>query len=102
MKTSSFNSRLIFSGDTALLVFSILLLLGSIGMVAGLKAAVIQAVGGASFLFSPVFFILSCWEFIKHQRLKRTLFAATFFLVATCIDFGIIIYLMRQPLSRLH
>ena len=102
MKTASFNSRLIFSGDTALLIFSILLFLGSIGTVAGLQVAVVQVIGGASLLFSPVFFILSCWEFSKHQRLKRTLFAAIFFLVATCINFGIIIYLMRQPLSRLH
>jgi hypothetical protein len=82
MKTPHFNLRLIFSGDTMLVVFSFVLLLAVLGCP---MPQVFRVLGGLTILLGPAFFILSCLELIKYQRQKRTIVAAITFLAATVI-----------------
>jgi hypothetical protein len=86
VKTTYSNLLLAFSGDSVLLVFSIALFLASLANAtqwAVLRA--FQFCGICVTLLSLTFLILSSMELFKHQRQKRTIIAALFFLAATVI-----------------
>jgi hypothetical protein len=91
MKTLYCNLRLIFSGDTVLLVFSILLFLASMANVTHWPALrAFRFCGICTLLLSLTFFLLSSVEIFKHQRQHRTIIAALLFLAATvlCLSNG--------------
>jgi asparagine N-glycosylation enzyme membrane subunit Stt3 len=86
MKTSHSNVRLIFSGDTVLLVFGALLFLASLANATQRPMLRhFRFCGIVTTLFSLTFLMLSSLELFKHQRRKRTILAATLFLAATVI-----------------
>jgi hypothetical protein len=84
MKTLNSNLRLIFSGDTVLLVFSIALLLASLAN--RTQWPVLRSFrfcGVLTFFLSLAFCLLSGLEAFKPRRRKRTILAAMFFLAST-------------------
>jgi hypothetical protein len=86
MKTLYLNLRLIFSGDTVLLVFSILAFLASLANVTQwpeLRAFRFCCI--CTTFFSLAFCILSILELFKHPRRTRTIISATIFLAATVL-----------------
>jgi hypothetical protein len=86
MKKLLINLRLIFCGDTVLLVFSILLFLASVAN--STQWPLLRAYrfcGICTLLFSVTFLLLSGLELLKGQRQKRTILAAILFLAATVI-----------------
>jgi uncharacterized membrane protein len=86
MKTQYSNLRLIFSGDTVLLAFSILLFLASLANATQWTVLrTFRFCGIVTTLFSLAFLMLSGFELFKHQRRKRTIMAAVLFLAATVI-----------------
>ena len=90
MKALYFNLRLIFSGDTVLLVFSVALLLASLANAT--QWAVLRGFrfcGICTLLLSLTFFLLSGLELLKQQRPKRTMVATVFFFLATLLCFRI-------------
>ena len=87
MKTLCSNLRLIFSGDTVLVAFSIALFLASLANATHwhlLRAC--RFCGILTLLFSFTFSLLSSSELFKPQRRKRTILAATLFWAATVIS----------------
>ncbi len=89
MKTLYLNLRLIFSGDTVLLVFSILLFLASLANATQwLMLRTFRFCGIMTLLLSLTFLLLSGMELRKQQRQKRTILAAILFLAAviTCLS----------------
>ena len=86
MKTPCFNLRLIFSGDTVLLVFSILAILASVANATQWPVLRdFRFCGICTLLLSLTFLLLSGLELRKPQRQKRTILAAILFLAATVI-----------------
>ena len=93
MRTLYSNLRLVFSGDTVLLVFSVLLFLASLAnathwpVLRGFRFC-----GILTLLFSLSFFLLAGMELSK-QRQKRTIAATLFFLAALilCLSQGHVI-----------
>ena len=86
MKTPCFNLRLIFSGDTVLLIFSNLIFLASLANATQWPALrAFRFCGICTTLFSLTFLLLTSVELVKHPRQKRTILAALFFLAATVI-----------------
>jgi len=86
IKTLYSNLRVIFSGDTVLLVFSILMFLASLANATqwpALRAC--RFCGIWTTLFSLTFCLLSGLELVRHQRQKRTILAAILFLAATVL-----------------
>ena len=89
MKTLYSNLRLIFSGDTVLLVISIMAFLASVANAT--QWPVLQGFrycGICTLFLSLTFFIFSVVELVKHQRQKRTILAALFFLatIVVCLS----------------
>jgi hypothetical protein len=86
MKTPYSNLRLIFSGDTVLLVFSAALFLASLANATQWPVlGAFRFCGMVTLLFSLAFLLLSGLEALKPQRRKRTILAAILFLTATVI-----------------
>ena len=86
MRTFSYNLRLICSGDSVLLVFSILLFLASVANATQWPALrSFRFCGICTTLLSLTFCLLSTMEAFKPGRQKRTVFAALFFLAALVI-----------------
>jgi len=93
MKSPHFNLRLIFSGDTVLLVFSVVLLLASLSEFTHWpELRAFRVFGVLTLLFSPVFLILSCLELVRYQRRIRTILSAIGFLAATVISLIALLY----------
>lgn len=91
MKALYSNLRLIFSGDTVLLVFSIAIFLASLANATHWPALrAFRFCGTLTLFLSLAFCLLSGLEVFKHQRRKRTILAAIFFLAATvgCLSCG--------------
>jgi hypothetical protein len=94
MKTFYSSLRLVFSGDTVLLVISIMLFLASLANATHWLALRSCRFCGVMTLFlSLAFFLLSGFELQKHPGQKRTLLAVLFFLAATvtCLYSGHIV-----------
>jgi hypothetical protein len=91
MKTLYYNLRLMFSGDTVLLGFSVVIFLASVAnathwpLLRGFRYCII-----CTLLLSLTFLVLSSMELLKQPRRKRTILAAVFFLAATfiCLSCG--------------
>jgi hypothetical protein len=89
MKTLYCNLRLIFSGDTVLLVFSVMIFLASMANATQWPALrAFRFCGICTLLLSLTFLLLSSLELLKPQRQKRTILAALFFLTATILCFS--------------
>jgi uncharacterized membrane protein len=86
MKKLIINLQSIFSGDTVLLVLSILLFLASVANTTQWPLLrPYRFCGICTLFFSLAFGFLSGMEVIKGQRKKRTIVAAILFLAATVI-----------------
>jgi hypothetical protein len=86
MRTAYFNLRLIFSGNTALLILSMVIFLASLANATQWPALrAFRFCGVCTLLFSLTFFVLSSLELLKYQRQKRTISAAILFLAAMVI-----------------
>ena len=80
-----------FSGDSALLVFSVVLLLASLSdYLPELRAFGIFGV--LTPLLGAAFLVLCCVQLVKYQRLKRTVVSAIVFLIATVISLYTILH----------
>jgi hypothetical protein len=91
MKTLYSNLRLIFSGDTVLLVISIMLFLASLANATQLRVLRPCRFCGVLTLFLSLgFFLLSSMELHKGQRQKRTILAVILFFgaVVFCLSNG--------------
>jgi hypothetical protein len=88
MKTLYCNLRLIFSGDTVLLVFSVMIFLASMANATQWPALrAFRFCGICTLLLSLTFFLLSGLELLK-QRQKRTILATVLFLAALVVCFS--------------
>jgi hypothetical protein len=97
MKTSHSKLGLIFSGDTVLLFFSVVLFLASLSsFVPTLRA--FGVFGVLTPLLGAAFLILCCVQLAKYQRLLRTVISAIFFLAATVIS----LYTILHATGRIH
>jgi hypothetical protein len=88
MKILYSHIRLIFSGDTVLLTFSVIIFLASLANAT--QWAILRSCrfcGICTMLFSTTFFLLSSLEVLKPERQKRTIVAAAFFLAAVLLCF---------------
>ena len=86
MKTLYSNLRLVFSGDTVLLVISIMGFLASVANAT--QWAVIQSFrfcGICTFLLSTTFLLFTVVDLAKNERRKRTIVAAMFFLATVVV-----------------
>ncbi len=98
MKTPYSNLRLIFSGDTVLLILSILVFLAALANATGWTVLREFRFCGVLTSFSSLAFcLLSGFEVFKPQRRKRTIVAAMFFLAATVICFRIGHFVIEGP-----
>jgi Kef-type K+ transport system membrane component KefB len=97
MKTLFLNLRLIFSGDTVLLVLSILLFLASLANATHWPTLrTYRFCGVLTTFFSVGFFLLSSMELRKQPRQKRTIIAAILFFAALVFCF-INTHIVIQP-----
>jgi hypothetical protein len=90
--------RLIFSGDTVLLVFSMVLMLSSLANATHWQVLrPFQYCVICDLLLSLTFFLLSTMDAIKNPSRKRTIIAALLFFAATalCVSGG---HFVRGPL----
>jgi hypothetical protein len=98
--TINSNLRLIFSGDTVLLVLGSALVLSSLANATHWPALrSFQYCAICDLLLSLTFFLLSTMEAIKNPSRKRTIFAAILFFVATalCLSGGHHFVIQRVP-----
>jgi len=91
MKTLYSNLRLMFSGDTVLLVISIMIFLASVANAT--QWPVLRAFrycGICTLLLSLIFLLFSVAELLKPERQKRTILAALLFFatVVVCLSSG--------------
>jgi len=99
MKTPHFDLRLIFSGDTVLMILSILFFIGSLAeFTQWQEIQTFRFFSTFALLLSPVFLLLSCLELVRYRRLKRTFFSALFFLAATILS----LYILIHATGHLH
>ncbi len=89
MKTLYSNLRLIFSGDTVVLVISILIFLASVANAT--QWSMLQAFrfcGICTLILSLTFFLFTVVELARYERRKRTIAAAALFLatVVVCLS----------------
>ena len=86
MKTLYSNLRLVFSGDTVLLVISIMGFLASVANAT--QWAVLQSFrfcGICTLILSLTFFLFTVVDLARHERRKRTVAAAMFFLATVIV-----------------
>ena|ERR1041385_4338421 len=91
MEASQAKRQLILDGERTLLPFSLGLLLISLTLPASFAFGWPLIPRVASFpglMFSPVFFVLSCWEIARYQRGWRTILAAFVSLIASLVGWG--------------
>ncbi len=86
VKTSAAGLRLLFSGDTVLVAFSVALFFASLANATQWPALrAFRYCGICTLLLSLTFLLLSSRELFKEQRRKRTMVAVAFFLAAPVI-----------------
>jgi hypothetical protein len=89
MKTLYSNIRLVFSGDTVLLGISIMGFLASVANATQWPVLhSFRFCGICTFLLSSTFLLFTAMDLAKHERRKRTIVAAMFFLatVVVCLS----------------
>jgi hypothetical protein len=99
MKTVYNNIRLVFSGDSVMLVISIFVFLASLANATQWQILrPYRFCGICTMLISLTFFLLTGLETLKPDRLKRTIVSSLLFLAATLICLrGVHFFIERGP-----